>query len=74
MQKLLWVLSVCSLLWSSSAWAEMSATAIQAMFHPYANGKPSVEGLAPGTKIGPDSWQAAQDYLAGRNPRQDQSR
>ncbi len=65
MQKLLWVLSVsvCSLLWASFAGAEMSATAIQAMFHPYANGKPSAEGLAPGTRVGPDSWQAAQDYL-----------
>ena len=43
--------------------AKISATAIQAMFHPYANGKPSVEGLAPGTQLGPDSWQAAQGYL-----------
>ena len=63
MRKLLVAYSVLlGLIWSA-AWAEMSATAIQAMFHPYANGKPSVEGLAPGTKISQDSWQAAQDYL-----------
>ncbi len=56
---------VVGLFWMSwhLAWAEMPDTSLQAMFHPYANGKPSADGLAPGTKIGQDSWQAAQDYL-----------
>lgn len=56
---------VVGLFWMSwhIAWAEMPDTSLQAMFHPYANGKPSVDGLAPGTKVSQDSWQAAQDYL-----------
>lgn len=43
--------------------AEISPTVIQQMFHPYANGKPSPEGLAPGTTISKDSWEPAKDYL-----------
>ena len=56
---------VIGLFWMSwhLAWAEMPDSTLQAMFHPYANGKPSVDGLAPGTKVSQDSWQAAQDYL-----------
>ena len=50
---------VVVMFWTSLqvAWAEMPDSTLQAMFHPYADGKPSVEGLAPGTKIGQDSWQ-----------------
>ena len=56
---------VVVLFWTSLhvAWAEMPYSTLQAMFQPYADGKPSVEGLAPGTKIEQDSWQGAQDYL-----------
>ena len=63
MQKLLWALSVCSLLWSSPAWAEMSAAAIQATFHPYVNGTPSVRGWLPERRSDQIRGQAAQDYL-----------
>ncbi|HEV8716297.1 MAG TPA: DUF1329 domain-containing protein [Candidatus Binatia bacterium] len=43
--------------------AEVSSDVIQQMFYPYANGLPSVAGLAPGTMISKDSWEAAKDYL-----------
>ncbi|MBI3302815.1 MAG: DUF1329 domain-containing protein [Deltaproteobacteria bacterium] len=43
--------------------AEIPAAVIQQMFHPYASGKPSVEGLAPGTTISKDSWEGAKDCL-----------
>jgi hypothetical protein len=33
------------------------------MFYPYAAGKPSVEGLAPGTTISKDSWEAVREHL-----------
>jgi hypothetical protein len=45
------------------ATAELSATVIQQMFHPYAAGKPSASDLAPGTTISKSSWEAAKDYL-----------
>jgi hypothetical protein len=43
--------------------AEVPVAVIQQMFYPYANGKPSVEGLAPGTTVSKDSWEPAKDYL-----------
>jgi uncharacterized protein DUF1329 len=46
-----------------SAYAEVPATTIQHMFHPYETGKPSVNGLTPGTTISKDSWEAATSYL-----------
>jgi len=56
---------VCGLL--SGSWqtgqAEVADTIIQKMFHPYAAEKPTAAGLAPGTTISQDSWEAAKDYL-----------
>lgn len=46
-----------------SAYAEIPAATIQHMFHPYETGTPSVSGLAPGTTIAKDSWEAATEYL-----------
>jgi len=43
--------------------AEVSPDVIRQMFYPYADGLPSVAGLAPGTVISKDSWEAAKDYL-----------
>lgn len=43
--------------------AETSAEIIQQMFYLYAAGKPTGEGLAPGTTISKDSWEPAKDYL-----------
>lgn len=54
--------SLIGLSWST-AHAETPATVIQQMFHPYAGEKPSAAGLAPGTMVSKDSWEAAQSYL-----------
>jgi len=54
--------SLIGLSWST-VHAETPATVIQRMFHPYAGEKPSAAGLAPGTMVSKDSWEAAQDYL-----------
>lgn len=43
--------------------AEVPASVIQQAFFPYAAGKPHVEGLAAGTTISKDSWEAAKEYL-----------
>jgi len=43
--------------------AEISAEIIQQTFYPYAAGTPSASGLAPGTMVSKDSWDAAKDYL-----------
>ena len=48
---------------SQPVWAELPETVIQQTFHPYAAGKPSANGLAPGTTISQASWEAAKDYL-----------
>lgn len=45
------------------AHAETTDSVIRQVFYPYAVGKPSVEGLAPGTTISKDSWEAAKEYL-----------
>ncbi|MBI3245810.1 MAG: DUF1329 domain-containing protein [Deltaproteobacteria bacterium] len=45
------------------AYADADATVLRQVFHPYADGKPSAEGLAAGTRISQESWQAAQEYL-----------
>lgn len=46
-----------------TAHAELSDAIMQQMFRPYANGKPTAAGLAPGTTISHTSWEAAQEYL-----------
>ncbi len=64
MQKLLYCV-LCGLLclgWHT-AHAELPTTVIQQVFYPYAAGKPSAAGLAPGTTIAKDSWAAATDSL-----------
>ncbi len=55
------LLLCCTL--GSFAQAEDKAGAPRSVFYPYADGKPSVEGLAAGTRISQESWQAAQAYL-----------
>ncbi|HXG22787.1 MAG TPA: DUF1329 domain-containing protein [Methylomirabilota bacterium] len=50
------------LLWRP-VYADLPVAVIQRAFFPYATGKPSAEGLAPGTVISRDSWEAAQNYL-----------
>jgi hypothetical protein len=57
------LLVVICLLTVQTTFAELSDSVIQPMFYPYAAGKPSVPGLAPGTTISKDSWEAAKDYL-----------
>ena len=59
----LWILFVLLLVWRQPVPAELSDAIIQQTFYPYANGKPVVEGLAPGTRIAQDSWEPATDYL-----------
>lgn len=56
------VISLVCLIWHP-AYAEISLAVIQQMFYPYTTGKPSVDGLAPGTVISKDSWETAKDYL-----------
>lgn len=56
------VFGLLSLSWQTVQ-AEVPDATIQQMFHPYASGKPSVSGLAPGTTVSKDSWEAAKDYL-----------
>jgi len=56
------VISLVCLLWQP-AHAEIPSAVIQQMFYPYAAGKPSVDGLTPGTTISKDSWEPAKDYL-----------
>jgi hypothetical protein len=48
---------------SQPAWAELPEAVIQKAFHPYAAQKPSANGLAPGTTMTKDSWEAAKEYL-----------
>ncbi|MGH7965326.1 MAG: DUF1329 domain-containing protein, partial [Candidatus Binatia bacterium] len=56
------VFGLLSLNWQTVQ-AEVPDAAIQKMFHPYAAEKPTVAGLAPGTTISKDSWEAAKEYL-----------
>lgn len=53
----LWLLTVTTIS------ADLSDAVVQATFFPYAAEKPTVPGLAPGTTISKDAWDAAQDYL-----------
>ncbi|MEW6297525.1 MAG: DUF1329 domain-containing protein [Thermodesulfobacteriota bacterium] len=43
--------------------AELSTDVIQQVFFPYAAGKPSAPGLAPGTVISQETWEQATEYL-----------
>lgn len=61
--KRLWMLLVLLAPWWRPAQAELADAVVQRTFYPYANGKPTVEGLAPGTRIAQDSWEPAKDYL-----------
>src|SRR2546421_7871030 len=56
------LLSFFCVIWQP-VYAEVSDTVMQQMFYPYAAGKPAVAGLAPGTTISKNSWEAAQNYL-----------
>lgn len=58
-----WVLIGFICLTGQPAHAEVSAAVVQQVFHPYANGKPSAEGLAPGTTVSKDAWEPAKGYL-----------
>lgn len=56
------LLGLLALTWRPTH-AEFPAAIIQQMFYPYATGKPSTPGLAPGTTVSKDSWESAKDYL-----------
>ena len=56
------VISLLCAVWQPAS-AEVADAVIQQTFHPYASGKPSVSGLASGTTISKDSWEAAKDYV-----------
>lgn len=56
------VVTVC-VLTVKITFAELSDSVVQAMFSPYAAGKPTASGLTPGTTIAKDSWEVAKDYL-----------
>lgn len=58
--------SVVTALWlltGTATFAELSDAVVRSTFSPYAAGKPTAPGLAPGTTISKDSWEAAKDYL-----------
>lgn len=59
----LWVLFILLGMWRQTSQAELSDAVMQRTFHLYANGKPTAVGLAPGTTISQESWEAAKDYL-----------
>jgi len=61
--KILWSVLLLFSSWRPFAHAELSDAVVQRVFYPYANGKPTAEGLAPGTLISQDSWEAAKEYL-----------
>ena len=56
------VLSLTGGVWQL-AQAELADDVIQHTFYPYAIEKPALSGLAPGTTISQDSWEAAQNYV-----------
>ncbi len=51
------------LLLRTTARAELPVTVLQQAFYPYAERKPVVSGLSPGTQITKDSWEPAKEYL-----------
>lgn len=57
------VFFILACLISQSVWADLPEAVIQQVFYPYATQKPSVNGLAPGTTISKNSWEAAKEYL-----------
>lgn len=60
---ILWILFVVFGLWPQTSHAELSDAILQRTFHPYADGKPTAAGLAPGATISQESWAAAKEYL-----------
>ena len=61
--RILYLLFVVVVMAQQPVRAELADAIVQRTFYPYADGQPIAEGLAPGTRIAQDSWEAAKDYL-----------
>jgi hypothetical protein len=56
------LLGICLALSGFSTAADIS-DGIGHIFHPYAQGKPAIEGLPPGSKLSSTNWQTAREFL-----------
>lgn len=54
---------ICTGIHGQLVYADLSATVIQSMFHPYEQDKQVVSGFAPRTSISKDSWESAKEHL-----------